>query len=96
VTTAATLTLINDPPAFLAVTAERAFLEELGAGCSIPAGAHGVVDGETLTLGGVMLDVDGTTSVRAEFSGTDPRELGQRLARYLRDDLGGGAFVAAS
>jgi hydroxymethylbilane synthase len=94
VATRASLAAINDPLALLAVTAERAFLEELGAGCSIPAGAHGVVEGETLTLRGVMLDLDGTKSVRAEFAGTDPRELGQRLAQHLRDDLGGGAFVA--
>jgi hydroxymethylbilane synthase len=41
VATRAALAAINDPTALLAVTAERAFLEELGAGCSIPAGAHG-------------------------------------------------------
>lgn len=95
VATRAALAAINDPMALLAVTAERAFLEELGAGCSIPAGAHGEVDGETLTLTGVMLETNGTNSVRAQFAGTDPRELGRRLARHLRDDLGGGAFVAA-
>jgi hydroxymethylbilane synthase len=95
VATRVSLAAINDPTALLAVTAERAFLEELGAGCSIPAGAHGVVDGETVTLRGVMLDRDGATSVRGEFSGTDPREVGRRLALHLRDDLGGGAFVAS-
>jgi porphobilinogen deaminase len=52
------------------------------------------VDGERLTLRGVMLEPDGTKSVRAEFAGSDPHELGTRLARHLRDDLGGGAFVA--
>jgi hydroxymethylbilane synthase len=93
-TTCAALAAINDPVALLCVMAERAFLEELGAGCSIPAGAHGEVQGETLTLRGVMLDLDGTHSVRAEFTGSDPHELGSRLARHLRDDLGGGAFVA--
>jgi hydroxymethylbilane synthase len=93
-TTRAALTSINDPWALLCVTAERAFLEELGAGCSIPAGAHGEVEGETLRLRAVMLDPDGTKSVRGELVGGDPRELGSRLARYLRDDLGGGAFVA--
>ena len=93
-TTRATLASISDPVALLTVTAERAFLEELGAGCSIPAGAHGRVVGEALTLRGVMLEPDGTKSVRAEFTGSDPHELGSRLARHLRDDLGGGAFVA--
>src|ERR1700691_2000012 len=82
VTTRASLAAISDPVALLAVTAERAFLEELGAGCSIPAGAHGIVEGETLTLRGVMLDLDGTKSVRAEFAGTDPRDLGQLLATH--------------
>jgi hydroxymethylbilane synthase len=95
VATRASLVAINNPTALLAVTAERAFLEELGAGCSIPAGAHGEVEGETLTLRGVMLDLDGTMSVRGEISGIDPRDLGRRLARHLRDDLGGGAFVAS-
>jgi hypothetical protein len=41
-----------------------------------------------------MLDVDGGKSVRGELSGEDPCEIGQRLARYLRDDLGGGEFLA--
>jgi len=80
--------------ALLCVTAERAFLEELGAGCSIPAGAYAEVGGVSLTLRGVMLEPDGTQSVRAEFTGNDPHELGSRLARHLRDDLGGGDFVA--
>ncbi len=92
-TTRATLALINDAVALLCVTAERAFLEELGAGCSIPAGAFATVKGETLTLRGVMLEPDGTQSVRAELQGGDPHEIGSRLARHLRDDLGGGAFV---
>lgn len=93
-TTCATLALINDAAALLCVSAERAFLEELGAGCSIPAGAHGLVTDDALILRGVMLEPDGTKSVRAEFEGRDPHELGSRLARHLRDDLGGGAFVA--
>jgi hydroxymethylbilane synthase len=34
------LALINDVSAMTALMAERAFLRELGTGCSIPAGAH--------------------------------------------------------
>jgi hydroxymethylbilane synthase len=84
---------INDEAAFKAVVAERAFLEELGAGCSIPAGANADVDGETLTLRGVMIAPDGSKSVRAELTGTDPHQLGSDLARLLRDDKGGGALL---
>ncbi|HVA52909.1 MAG TPA: hydroxymethylbilane synthase [Acidimicrobiales bacterium] len=84
---------INDEAAFRAVVAERAFLEELGAGCSIPAGAYADVDQETVTLRGVMIAPDGSKSVRAELVGTDPHQLGSDLARLLRDDMSGGALL---
>ncbi|MHB8380155.1 MAG: hydroxymethylbilane synthase [Acidimicrobiales bacterium] len=84
---------INDEFAFKAVVAERAFLEELGAGCSIPAGANADVDGETVTLCGVMIAPDGSKSVRSELTGTDPHQVGSDLARLLRDDMGGGALL---
>jgi hydroxymethylbilane synthase len=93
VDTRAALTVINDEALRLVLSAERAFLAELGAGCSIPAGAHGVLDGETVTLRGVMLAPDGTKSARGELHGTDAESLGRDLARYLRDELGGGNFV---
>jgi hydroxymethylbilane synthase len=84
---------INDPQALTAVEAERAFLGELGAGCSIPGGASAVVAGRTVTLNGVMLAPDGTTSVRAQLVGQEPTELGHRLAQLLRDDMNGGALL---
>jgi hydroxymethylbilane synthase len=84
---------INDEAAFRAVVAERAFLEELGAGCSIPAGANADVEGETVTLRGVMIAPDGSKSVRAELIGRDPHQLGIDLARVLRDDMSGGALL---
>jgi hydroxymethylbilane synthase len=87
--TAAVLERINDASAMSEVLAERAFLAELGAGCTIPAGAHATVVAGGLSMRGVMLDVNGTSSVRAELEGPDPEELGRRLARRLRDDLEG-------
>jgi len=84
---------INDEFAFKAVVAERAFLEELGAGCSIPAGANADVDAETVTLRGIMIAPDGSKSVRAELTGTDPHQVGIDLARVLRDDMSGGALL---
>jgi hydroxymethylbilane synthase len=84
---------LNDLRSHRAVLAERSFLAELGAGCSIPAGAHAEVAGDSITLRGVMLAPDGTKSVRAELVGSDATSLGRDLARHLRDDLGGGEFV---
>jgi hydroxymethylbilane synthase len=92
-TTRDILSTISDESAFRAVEAERAFLEELGAGCSIPGGASAEVDGETVRLRGVMLAPDGTKSVRAELEGEDPRLLGATLARLLRDEKNGGALL---
>jgi hydroxymethylbilane synthase len=45
--TAALLASVDHPPTRAAVEAERAFLARLGAGCSLPVGAHAV--GEVLT-----------------------------------------------
>ena len=90
--TIAALGPILEPAATSAVLAERSFLRELGTGCSIPAGAHAeVVDG-VVTLRAVMLALDGSSSVRDVASGRDPEDLGRRVARRLRDELGGGAL----
>lgn len=88
--TLALLAQINDEEAVTAVTAERAFLSELGAGCSIPAGAYATIDEGIITLSGVMLGVDGARSVRASLGGSVANELGRQLAVLLRDGGGGG------
>jgi hydroxymethylbilane synthase len=93
VDTRAALVVINDEALSVVLSAERVFLAELGAGCSIPVGAHGALDGDVVTLRGVMLAPDGTKSARGELYGTEAEALGRDLARYLRDDLGGGNFV---
>ncbi len=86
------LARIDDRAAHAAVRAERAFLVELGAGCTIPAGAHATGDEESLRIAGVMVGLDGGRSVRATLAGADPESLGLVLARRLRDDLGGAAL----
>jgi hydroxymethylbilane synthase len=80
---------INLDDAMMALIAERSFLKELGAGCSIPAGAHANVVSGRCELRGVMIAVDGSSSVRHVVSGTDPMLLGIELARNVRDEQGG-------
>jgi hydroxymethylbilane synthase len=84
---------INDEAAFTALRAERAFLRELGAGCSVPAGAYATSRGDVVTVSGVMLSADGSHSVRASVDGIDAEALGRELAVTLRDELGGGDFA---
>jgi hydroxymethylbilane synthase len=86
---------LNSADAFRCVTAERAFLAELGAGCAIPAAAYATYDGALVTLRGVMAAPDGTRVVRTTMTGEAPEELGQLVARTVRDELGGGELPPA-
>ncbi len=90
--TTATLALFNDLDAFEALAAERAFLRELGAGCSVPAGAFATWESGDLTISGVMIGVDGSRSVRHRLTGRNSEQLGSELARTLRDDLDGASL----
>ncbi len=80
---------IDDDGAHRALLAERAFLGELGVGCTAPAGANGSVVGEIVSLRGVLLTVDGSRSARGHVEDVDPLRAGANLARRLRDELGG-------
>ena len=83
---------LNNHDAFRALASERSFLRELGAGCSVPAGAFATSEDGELHLSGLMIAYDGSRSVRLAVRGHDPETLGRELARRLRDDLGGGSL----
>jgi hydroxymethylbilane synthase len=82
----ASLAQLDDPATRAAVTAERAVLSTLEAGCSAPLGALAEVvegeDGEELWLRAVALSEDGVLSVRMSATGpvTEAVRLGTRLA----------------
>lgn len=84
--------VLDDPDARAAVTAERAVLGELEAGCTAPIGALAdVAAGEQqieLWLRAVVVAVDGSAFVRLSASGapSDAEDLGRRLARDLLAD----------
>lgn len=59
-------TRINDVPAALAVTAERAFLAGMGGGCSVPVAAYGRWIDDCLTLRGRISTADGTRQIDLE------------------------------
>lgn len=79
--TIAYLRALDHPPTNLAVTAERAFLAALGGGCSLPVGALATVNGGEIDLQGVIANLDGTRVVRLRATHTDPKDLGEELAR---------------
>lgn len=88
------LATLDDADTRVAVTAERALLAELEAGCSAPVGAIAeVVESideddrlfEELSLRGCVAAVDGSDVIRASGIGTPDRarELGLRVATEL-------------
>lgn len=81
---------IRDPNAQAAAVAERAFMSELGAGCTTPVGVLATLDGTEMTVRARVISDDG--QIVLEDSSTAPidldddetsREVGTALARRL-------------
>jgi hydroxymethylbilane synthase len=82
------LSLYNDEPTELAVTAERAFLRRLNGGCQIPIGGYAEIIGEEhgkplVRVSGIVGTADGSRLLRAERQGTDPEQVGLEAAEQL-------------
>ena len=82
----------NDPDAWDASVAERAFVRRLGCGCGAPVGAFAQVDGSNVRLR-IMFAGDDKVVRRDETSGDrkDAVQLGEMLADKI---LAGGAIWA--
>lgn len=76
---------LDDPPTRAAVTAERALLHRLEAGCRLPVAALGIPYGSGMRLKGMVLSPDGRRAAVAEATGRleEPEELGYRVAALL-------------
>ncbi len=66
--------------------AERAFLRELEGGCQVPIGVNTVLEGDSLTLTGIVASLDGQRLVKDTITGpaADADRLGTELAKSLR------------
>ena len=66
--------------------AERAFLRQLEGGCQVPIGVDTTLEGDTLTLTGIVASVDGKKLVKDTVSGkaSDAENLGNELAQLMR------------
>lgn len=76
---------LNDPESFMAITAERAFLKELGGGCQSPIAALAVIEDGLLRLEGIIGSINGSQLFRGQIQGqtSQAQELGKRLADQL-------------
>ena len=99
---------IDDANVRTQITAERAFLDRLGGGCSVPVGGLGRTKDGVLTLSGCVAAVDGSRILRSSLTAKlganaieQARRLGVDLAQEMlalgaKDILGSFAGVAPS
>lgn len=89
------LAAADDAVAHRQVDAERSWLASIGGGCSAPVAAFAQpVQGEPgmLTLEGMIASYDGRIVLRRSSNGSDPEELGRRVASELVNEAGGSAL----
>ena len=69
----------------LACLAERSFLRGLGGGCQLPIAAHAILEGDSLTMEGLVARPDGSEIWRDRLSGAveHAEQIGSSLAALL-------------
>lgn len=79
------LSPLDHPATHLRVRAERAVNAELGGGCHVPIGAYAEIQGEQLSLCGLVGRPDGSEVLFAAAEGqlADPEAIGRALAEDL-------------
>lgn len=86
---------LNCKNTYLSALCERAFLRRLEGGCQVPIGAYTKINGENITLFGLIASLNGKEIVRDKVSGNknDSEKLGLELAEMLLRN--GGAKILA-
>lgn len=74
---------LADASATAESTAERSVLATLEAGCTAPVAATAVRNGDKVALRAGVFALDGSRQLVEEAEGTDPAELGRRVAEAL-------------
>jgi hydroxymethylbilane synthase len=84
------LQFLHHQPTAVTVAAERAFLLTLEGGCQVPIGAFATLEGETVSLTGLVAEVDGSRILTDTKSDTaaNAAALGTTLAQQLLDQGG--------
>lgn len=76
---------LEDGATRAATDAERAFAQRLGGSCQSPIAGYAQVDGDRLTLEGLVAEPDGSRVLRDSISGStaDAKLLGEQLAERV-------------
>ena len=83
---------VHDPGTAACAAAERAMLAALDGSCRTPIAGYAELDGNRLTIEGLVLNPDGSGAVRSRREGEmdDAAELGTELGQELRRRAGPG------
>lgn len=83
--TAAMLAFFDHPESRDAVAAERGFLARLEGGCQVPIAAHATIDGDALSLEGLVADPETGKTFRGAVTGkrSEATALGRALAESV-------------
>jgi len=89
------LAFLHDDSTMAEVSAERSLLDRLGGGCHVPIGARARVEGDLLTMIGVVASPHGQAFCKATICGArrDAADVGKALAEQLL--LEGAAAILA-
>jgi len=81
---------LNDAKTAVEITAERSYLRALGGGCRLPIAALCKLDGQRLSLEGMVAAPNGTIVIREKINGAkkDAEELGKKLAEIILEKGG--------
>ncbi len=84
------LARLNHERTAVEVTVERSYLRALGGGCRLPIAAYGLIDGQRLTLEGLVAAPNGASVVRDKVWGApdEAEELGKKLADMIMEKGG--------
>ena len=83
--TGALIAVLDDPDTHLRLRAERALNTRLKGGCQVPIAGHAILDGDQLWLRGLVGELDGSRTLRAERRG--PASEAEALGVQLAEDL---------
>ena len=78
-----TVRFLDHSPTRAAVACEREMLNQLGGGCQVPIGAYAEPSQGGLLLRAVVASPDGSSIIREEREGTDPKQLGMEVGKSL-------------
>jgi hydroxymethylbilane synthase len=81
----ALLRAIQHEPTWIAAEAEQAFSRAIGGGCKLPIGCYAKIDGDTITIYGMMGSDDGKKVAKKSASGPvgEAVDLAEALAKEI-------------